>query len=100
MILGRTRKMPRGRSRSRPRLAAHGGVHSFRVHSRIAKAVGEDKRYKLNAVRALPSREKGKVVLQASNGQQAVCVLVPGRLSSPRLVPPRCCRAVRGARKR
>jgi hypothetical protein len=87
MILGRTRKKPRSRSRNSPRIGANGGIHSFKVRTRIAKAVGEDKRYKLNAVRALPSREKGKVVLQATNGQQAVCVLAPGRLSSPRLVP-------------
>ena len=87
MIFSRTRKKPTSSSRHRNGLTATGGVHSFKVRTRIAKAVGEDKRYKLNAVRALPSREKGKVVLQATNGQQAVCVLVPGRLSSPRLVP-------------
>ena len=60
MILGRTRKMPTSRSSRRPRLAVNGGVHSFKVGSRIAKAVGEDKRYKLNAVRALPSRRRAK----------------------------------------
>ena len=87
MIFDRARKSPGTVLRSKARSHLNSGVHSFKVRTRIAKAVGEDKRYKLNAVRALPSREKGKVVLQASDGRQAVCVLVPGRLSSPRLVP-------------
>lgn len=73
--------------RKRPRNKINAGIHSFTVRTRIAKSTGEDKRYKLNAVRALPTRQKGKVALQASNGQQAVCVLTPGRLSSSRLVP-------------
>ena len=88
MVLGITRRRKttrRTRARARP---VQNGVYSFKVRTRIAKATGEDKqRYKLGAVRVLPTRLKSKVLLQATDGQQAVCVLAAGDASSPKLVP-------------
>lgn len=59
----------------------------FDVRTHLAKATGVDKRYKFNAVRVLPVRKKDTVILQASDGTQAVCVLARGRMDMPRLVP-------------
>jgi hypothetical protein len=64
-----------------------GGPHYFGLRTRLAKSVGIDKRYKLNAIRVLPSSKKDTVVLQATDGKQAVCLLTLGKMSSPRLVP-------------
>jgi hypothetical protein len=59
----------------------------FELRTPIAKAVGDGGRYACDTVRALPGgREKG-VVLQASDGRQAVCLLTTGSLSAPQLVP-------------
>ena len=64
-----------------------GGPNYFGVRTRIARSTGTDKRYKLSAIRALPTRKKDTVVLQATDGQQAVCLITLGQMSSPRLVP-------------
>jgi len=64
-----------------------GGPHYFGIRTRLAKSVGIDKRYRLNAIRVLPSSKKDTVVLQATDGKQAVCLLTLGKMSSPRLVP-------------
>ena len=64
------------------------GAHCFGVKTRIAKAIGKNERYQCGAVRALPSVNKGEVVLQATDGQQATCLLTGGQMSSARLVPP------------
>jgi len=58
------------------------------VRTRLARSTGTDKHYKLGAVRALPTKKKDTVVLQATDGRQAVCLIAPGRMRSPRLVPP------------
>ncbi len=89
MVLGITRRRKtnrRTRARTRP---VQGDNCSFKINTRIAKATGEDKRYKLGAVRVLPTRQKNKVLLQATDGQQAVCVLAAGQVNSPNLVPTR-----------
>ena len=63
------------------------GTHSFTVKTRIAKAVGKNGRYACGSVRALPSVHKNEVLLQATDGHQATCVLTQGQMSSSRLIP-------------
>ncbi|MEX2215169.1 MAG: hypothetical protein WD768_13630 [Phycisphaeraceae bacterium] len=63
------------------------GIHDFAVKTRIAKAVGKDGRYACGSVRALPSVHKGEVILQATDGHQAACVMTQGQMNSARLVP-------------
>ena len=63
------------------------GQHSFQVKTRISKAVGKEGRYACHSVRALPSVHKGEVILQATDGHQATCVITQGHLTSSRLVP-------------
>ena len=63
----------------------------------IKRATGSSGRYALSAVQALPLRYRGKrsnapafrhnVVLQASDGHQAVCVLTEGTVEQPTLIP-------------
>jgi len=65
----------------------------------IKRATGTSERYALSAVRALPLRYLGSkrstndpafrhnVVLQASDGHQAVCVLTEGAIEQPTLIP-------------
>jgi hypothetical protein len=65
----------------------NGHACRFGIRTRLARAAGEDGRYKLATIRALPSTKKDTVVLQATDGKQAVCVLAPGEMSRPRLVP-------------
>lgn len=60
---------------------------TFGVHTRIAKAAGKDGRYSCGAIRALPGVERDQVVLEATDGHQATCVLVPGEMNDARLVP-------------
>lgn len=88
MVFGLTRKKPPRRSRDRPQPINNGICH-FKVRTRIAKATGEDKRYKFGAVRVLPTRQRDKVLLQATDGSQAVCVISAGQVCGPRLVPPK-----------
>ena len=64
------------------------GPHSFAVRTRIVRATGSDDRYPCGAVRALPSPNRDTVVLQATDGKQAVCLLTTGRMAQPCLVPP------------
>ena len=71
----------------RPRTPPAGGPNYFGVRTRIARSTGTDKRYKLGAIRALPTKKKDTVVLQATDGQQAVCLITLGTMSSVRLVP-------------
>jgi hypothetical protein len=65
----------------------HPNTNNFGVHTRIARAVGKDSRYSSDAIRALPSPNKDEVVLQATDGHQATCLLVPGQMTEARLVP-------------
>jgi len=101
VILGlkRPRKQPRNSpgpvrkpekgvpAKARRRRLPIGGPQFFEVRTPLIKSVGTDKRYKLNALRALPSKKRDTVILQVSDGTQAVCVLTRGKMSSPRLVP-------------
>lgn len=64
------------------------GVNTFGIKTRIAKSVGKDGHYKCGSVRALPSVNPGEVVLQATDGHQAVCLLTGGQMANARLVPP------------
>lgn len=70
-----------------------------RIPTLIKRATGSGGRYALSAVRALPLRYRGhkrstsdpafrhNVVLQASDGHQAVCVLTEGAIEQPTLIP-------------
>ena len=72
---------------SRKRTPSPSGMHCFGVRTRIAKSVGKDGTYKCGSVRALPSVNKDEVVLQATDGHHATCLLTNGQMTSPRLVP-------------
>lgn len=63
------------------------GVHCFGIRTRIAKSVGKNDKYKCGSVRALPSVNKDQVVLQATDGHHATCLLTNGQMTTPRLVP-------------
>ena len=60
---------------------------SFRIGTKLARSTGVNSRYSLGAVRALPGTRKGQVVLQATDGHQAVCLVAPGHTAKPQLVP-------------
>lgn len=71
-----------------PRSTRTGGRNGgFSVRTRIARATGNAGRYACDAVRALPSTKRNEVILQATDGHQATCVVAPGRLTSGQLVP-------------
>lgn len=72
---------------SRKRTPIPSGLHCFAVKTGIAKSVGKSDKSKCGSVRALPSINKGEVVLQATDGHHAACVLASGQMSTPRLVP-------------
>jgi hypothetical protein len=55
------------------------------VPTAIARATGESRRYALDCVRVLPTR--CGVLLQASDGRQAVCVFTQGHVSDSALLP-------------
>lgn len=75
------------------------GPVQCRIPTLIKRATGTSERYALSAVRALPLRYRGQrrsskdpafrhnVVLQASDGHQAVCVLTEGAIEQPTLIP-------------
>lgn len=77
----------RFRRKPTPLAGSAGGPHYFGVRTLLARAAGRDGRYKLSAIRALPSRKPNTVVLQGTDGQQAVCLITTGTMRSPRLVP-------------
>ena len=64
------------------------GGEGFTVRGRIGRATGEAGRYSCDRVRALPGPKRNQVVLEATDGHQATCVLAPGSMSSSKLVPP------------
>ena len=68
----------------RPKMKAS----SFGIRTKLARSVGQSARYDLDAVRALPSADSKEVVLQATDGHQAVCLVAPGRMARTHLVPP------------
>lgn len=80
----------------------------FGVRTRIARAAGKDGQYPCGAIRALPappSNDHGdRVILQATDGHQATCVLSPGEMSGTRLIPadvlPKVCSVSRVVAKR
>jgi len=80
----RRERPPTPKTSSPPHANCSGG---FSVRTRIARATGNAGRYACDAVRALPSMNRNEVILQATDGHQATCVLAPGRLPSGRLVP-------------
>ena len=93
--------MPGLRIRRKPPPQSMGftGGHDVRcrIPTLIKRATGSSGRYALSAVRALPLRYRGKqsndpafrhnVILQASDGHQAVCVLTEGAVEQPTLIP-------------
>jgi len=76
--------MPR---KPRPPAPDNHKPHCFAIRTRIAKAAGEDGNYRLAAIRGLPSTDRGNVLLQATDGRQAVCLLTAGKMAGSRLVP-------------
>lgn len=74
-------------SKARKSRLTMGGPQFFEVRTRLAKSAGTVTRHKLNAIRVLPTKKKDTVILQATDGTQAVCVMTRGMMSSPRLVP-------------
>lgn len=72
---------------------------TFGVQTRIAKAAGKDGRYSCGAIHALPvpvpgagagaggGGDRDQVVLEATDGHQATCILAPGEMHDARLVP-------------
>ena len=86
------------RRKSRPSSTSGGRVRC-RIPTLIKRATGTSERYALSSVRALPLRFRGgrrsnsdpafrhNVVLQASDGHQAVCVLTEGAIEEPTLIP-------------
>ncbi len=74
--------------RIKPTLAARNSVTAFRVRSRIGRAVGKvNSRYSVDAVRVLPGPRRDQVLLQATDGHQAVCLVAPGSCAQSELVP-------------
>jgi hypothetical protein len=71
---------------------------AFGVHTKIVKATGKASRYASDAVRVLPappvnSRRRGPaddlgVILEATDGHQAVCIFAPGNVAGSSLVSP------------
>ena len=78
---------------------AGGGHTRCNIPTLLKRATGTSGRYTLSAVRALPLRFHGgqrstkkpafhhNVVLQATDGHQAVCVLTEGAIERPTLIP-------------
>ncbi|MBI1338467.1 MAG: hypothetical protein GC164_16110 [Phycisphaera sp.] len=66
--------------------ASHGVV--FKVSSRIAQSAGSSGRYASDKVRALPTPDGERVILQATDGHQAVCVVEPGHMAKGSVLVP------------
>ncbi|MBI1335876.1 MAG: hypothetical protein GC164_02820 [Phycisphaera sp.] len=66
--------------------ASHGVV--FKVSSRIAQSAGSSGRYASDKVRALPAPDGERVILQATDGHQAVCVVEPGHMAKGSVLVP------------
>lgn len=62
-------------------------VHGFTIRSKLARAVGKDSRYASQHVLATPAAKSKGVILQATDGHQAVCLHRPGYLDLSTLVP-------------
>lgn len=75
------------RSNPKSKSAGSSNAHCFGIDTRIACAVGKDSRYSCGAIRALPSANKGEVILQVTDGHQAACLMSSGEMASGRLVP-------------
>lgn len=61
----------------------------FKVTTLIQRFLGKDTQTQaMGCIRVLPARVRNTVVLQATDGAQAVCLLVPGQATSTELVPP------------
>lgn len=74
-------------TKRKPRTKTNGKAHCFGIRTRLARAVGKESRYSCNTVRALPSNKQDEVILQATDGKQAVCLMSSGEMAGPRLVP-------------
>lgn len=72
---------------SRKRTPSPSGLHCFAIKTRIARSVGKDGNYKCGSLRALPSVNPNEVIVQATDGHQAACLLAKGQMTTPRLVP-------------
>ncbi len=61
----------------------------FTVRTRIARSLGKADtiRYQLDALRVLPGPQRDRVIVQATDGHQAVCVIAPGSCDEAVLIP-------------
>lgn len=62
------------------------------MSSQLTKATGKRGHYGLDHVHALPGPKDQTVVLQASDGHQAVCLVTPGQLDQAAFIPSRLLR--------
>jgi len=71
-----------------PRTKKNHDPPSFQVGTRIARCCGKaTERYPLDAIRVLPTDRPDRVLLQASDGHQAVCTFNPGKAGSAVMIP-------------
>lgn len=60
----------------------------FGIRTRLSRAAGKgSSRYASNAVRAVPGPKKDQIVLEATDGCQATCLITQGEMSEAHLVP-------------
>ena len=62
----------------------------FSIRTRIARSLGKadtNNRFQIDALRVLPGPKRDRVIVQATDGHQAVCLVAPGSCDEPTLVP-------------
>lgn len=87
-MLGLSSRPRRKRSPSKPKPKSRKPrKFNFGVKTRIARSTGANGRYAMHAVRVLPAADTEGVVLQATDGRHAVCLLAEGQAPAAHLVP-------------
>lgn len=84
--------LPRPRKPRKPKLTPSPRGDGFTVTSRLTEATGNHGHHALDYVQALPGPRSNTVVLQASDGHQAVCLVTPGELDQAAFLPRRLLR--------
>lgn len=78
---------PPRKQRNRVMSKIPGAGVRFTIRTRLGRATGvQGQRYPCDAVRVLPAK-RDHVVLQATDGKQAVCLIAPGHADTSTLVP-------------
>lgn len=91
--LKRSRTMPRRaaverKSPAQPPPARPKVNTRFKIGTLIHQCLGKGSPTRaLDCIRVLPARQRDKVILQATDGSQAVCLIAPGSATSIQLVP-------------